>query len=133
MVKRRLPFNWRSRIEIVEEEECEFSGHKIRYVETRYVLTFIKGKTPKGFLTRIGDILVCVKDGEIEVEPEINEWAKGRGLGKMLYEHVLNKHGSISTIYHEASPEARMVWDSLCRRFPFKTDFFSGKLKIMNR
>ncbi len=115
-VMKRLPSNWRSRIEIIEHEPGEF------------ILQFKKGFTPRGFLRYIGRFIVEYKHME---EAYLRSHFRGRGLGIMVYEHILHHYGELSTHYHRASPDAQRVWDSMSLRYPYKADFFTGVLTVM--
>jgi len=56
-----------------------------------------------------------------------------KGYGKKLYTHALKKLGCIKTNYHNASVNAQYVWQSLCKSFRNKKDFFKGVITLYNK
>lgn len=128
--KKRLPSNWRKRIEfeVEEEEKCRFhdGSFQIR-------INFIKGKTPKGFMRYVGTLSVAKCGGKNYVEEsDLEDVFQGRGLGKKLYLMALERCGSITTYYHEANQQAQYVWKSLIKKYRYDTDFFKGILTVWN-
>ncbi len=119
---KRLPSNWRSRLEIVWEEDGD-------YIDL--ILQFKKGLTPRGCGRRIGCLDVIRHGQEIWVdETKLDLRFRRRGLGKLMYETMLKRFGNIHTLYHKASEDAQRVWKSLCKKYPFEADFFSGQLSL---
>lgn len=134
MNKHKLPWNWRRNIEFVIEER--------KYKDDSYLvrLRFKKGKNPKGFGRDIGHIWVCHNDfgddlGNCVESVRISQRMKNRGLGKALYMEACKYIGSISTLYNNASVDAKRVWMSLERNYQSKlTLTFNGaKLTIYPR
>lgn len=102
--------------------------YSVGYIE--YQLRYKDGKTPKGYSKKCGYLLINEKvDGFVE-DVQIDKKLRGLGIGKGLYEYVLNDYGVIQTNYHKATKEAQNVWDSLIKKYNHETDFFSGRLKI---
>lgn len=135
---KRLPWNWRSRIEIIREDDPVVNSGRgcFRYLadSIRFTLRFKKGQTPKGFRTRIGDLLICDEEPYLVDEAAIDDYFVRRGLGTLLYLHVLNELGSLTTLYHSASNAAKGLWRGLIRRTrSHKTDFWEGTLTIHSR
>ncbi len=133
--KRRLPPNWRSRIEITREDEPVVNSGRgrFRYLmgSIRFTLRFKKGQTPRGFRTWIGDLLICDEEPYSVDGAEIDDYFVRRGLGTLLYLHALNELGSLTTLYHSASDAAKGLWRRLIRRTrSHKTDFWKGTLTI---
>jgi len=118
----KLPSNWRSRLELVHHDTNKHEGE--------FILRFKKGKTPKGFMSQIGNIEYYQSGLYVFVGPELDPYFRGRKLGLLLYETVLEKFGTLSTIYHSASDEAKRVWQSLIRKYPHETDFWSDRLTV---
>lgn len=136
MTKRRLPSNWRSRIEIIREDNLEIAMGRGRFrcdPSIRFTLTFKKGRTPKGFRRLIGDLVITNKSPYFVEGAEIDEYFVRRGLGTLLYRHALKKLGSLTTNYPSASVAAQGLWKSLTRAHHFKTDFFEGELTVFKR
>ena len=121
MKRRRLPSNWRKRLELEVKENDK---------HLELILKFAVGKTPKGFRSRVGYIVVDVDHPHYIESSYIDSYFRGRGLGSMLYKEVLHKYGSISTAYHSASLEAQKVWKSLMVNHKYQTDFFTGRLTV---
>ena len=120
-MRRRLPSNWRKRLQISERDFCNF---------TELQLHFQKGKTPKGFLNYVGEISVDNTDDAYVEGVNILPYFRTRGLGRLLYKEILKRKGKMSTLYSSASPEAQRVWRSLIRDYKYETDFFTGRLTI---
>jgi len=72
-IKKRLPNNWRNRIEIIYEE-CGFDNHM-------FSLQFIRRKTPKGFQKQIGFLEIGFDKGipYIQESKLYNNYFKNRG------------------------------------------------------
>lgn len=122
----RLPGNWRSRLEIVPNPQ-KWEKHG----EVKFRLRFQDGRIPGGFDQELGYILVewdppCFVHNVVIA----NEYLRGRGLGKMLYEHALRATGMLSTRYHSSTDAAQRVWRSLIQRYPYTVDFFEPRLTI---
>jgi len=117
----RLPWNWRSRIEITVDEDGK---------DTVFNLQFIKGKTPKGFMRNIGELSTseCRPYGHVVEGSHVDEKFRRKGLGKMLYLRALEHHGSLTTFYHRASEEAQRVWKSIMRNHKHDENFLKGTL-----
>lgn len=125
--KSRLPWNWRSRIEILLDDE-PVEGSLV------FTLSFKKGQTPKGFMRAIGSLSVCDKPPYVIEQAEIDEYFVRRGLGTSLYFHALNQLGSLTTLYHSASKAAQGLWRSLVRGTSnHRIDFFAGTLTVFKR
>jgi hypothetical protein len=121
-MNRRLPPNWRKRIELIHRND-EF--------ENAFEIRFKKGQTPKGFFRSIGNLDIEIYDGEAWVESaDVEDHFRNRGLGTMMYEAAMNKFGALHTKYHDSSVSARWLWQSLTCKHLYKADFFSGQLTI---
>ena len=122
--KRRLPSNWRSRFELVHIQDKDSDVFE-------FVLQWRKGLTPTGFMCHIGRLSYYEsKESYWIKEVQLENYFKNRRLGLMMYEYALDEFGSLSTNYHNVSDEAKRVWNSLCRKYPYNTDFFSGRLTV---
>lgn len=120
----KLPSNWKSRIEIVEE--ARVAG------EYEFTIKFKQGKTPKGFPKIIGYLQVSFSKPNVYWVDSVELKNKfiGRGLGTMLYEKAINEFGSLTTNYHRASEPAQWLWKSLCKSHQYSMDFFKGTLTV---
>ena len=58
---------------------------------------------------------------------------RGKGYGKMMYEHALQHHGSLSTRYHNISESAQYIWQSLVKKYEHRLDFFENTIEIYNK
>jgi hypothetical protein len=128
-LKRRLPANWRDRIEIVVADDSEENHGE---GTTEFILRFKKGRTPKGFRSKIG-YLICTENdnGNCYIEDvDVEENFQNRKLGLMLYKHAISEFGNLNTFYHNASNQAKRVWQSLCNTHHYEADFFSGRLTV---
>lgn len=124
---KRLPSNWRSRIELVrlnEEKHCFPADHLY------YVYRWCKGKTPRGWSRQFGFMIVD-PNGYVE-DVDLDKEFRGRKLGIAMYERALQDKGILRTRYHRASQEARQCWISLIRRHQHQTDFWAhgGLLEV---
>lgn len=123
---RRLPWNWRQRIEIVLSPD-PLDG------TISFILQWMEGKRP--FRSprdrRIGFLVIDPK-GHI-CESLVDDRFQRRGLGSMVYRHALKHFGQLTTEWHDHSRDARYVWDSLIAEYQYKTNFFSGRLTVYNR
>ena len=132
--KKRLPSNWRKRIEFTEEwyEGKQYKSELESFLEIK--IEFKKGKNPKGFDRYIGYIKIKKDKNKYWIdESDVWKELQGRGLGKTLYLMALERCGSITTQYHHASEQAQYVWKSLMKKYKFKTDFFKGTLTVWNK
>ena len=132
-MKRRLPCNWRQRTEITTTPSSTTSARTWRRHAkwVTYEIQFIKGRTPKGYSRQIGLLQVDECDHKWWVaDVWLDDHFKGRGLGRLLYETALQKHGHLITNYHKASTEAQRVWRGLVKRYKHDTDFWKGTLKV---
>lgn len=141
---RPLPWNWRSRIEIILEDGCipgYFSGQgnpllidrrgRVADGPLRFVLIFRKGKTPVGLSRHIGFLAVDHKKPYWVLESLIwKERFRKRGLGTLLYVHALGCLGQLTTNYGSCSEDAKGLWRSLAQKYPHTTDFFKSRLTI---
>lgn len=120
--KKRLPPNWRKRIEIIEK--------RTSYM-WEFTIQFKQNQTPKGFYRYIGNLTVDQLDNSfIVAEAFLEEKFRGRGLGKMLYLHAIHKLGQLGTYYHSATKDAQGVWKSLIKNLPYETDFWKNQLTV---
>lgn len=118
---KRLPWNWRRRIEIVLEDRDEIS-FAIRWIEEKRPLRADRGI---GYIVLDSDGFV----DDVYLEPQFRR----RGLGSMLYRHALQHVGHLSTRWRSHSTDARRVWRSLMGKYCYKTDFFTDRLTVRNR
>lgn len=134
--KTRLPWNWRSRVEITREDSPVTNCGRGRFLIDKGVifrLMFKKGQTPKGFNRWIGELDICNKSPHFVQESGLDEYFFRRGLGTLLYTHALDQLGSLSTRYHSASEAAQGLWRLLVRMHRQKRDFFAGTLTIFSK
>jgi len=116
---RRLPSNWRSRIEIVEDEEA---------VRCTFTLQFRKGYTPKGFFRYIG---TCLVDDELDIsELDIQPRFQRRGLGTMLLKTALNRFGTLEIYWRTSSDLGKQFYKWFAENVAsgYKTDFWNETL-----
>lgn len=139
MRKTRLPWNWRSRVEITREDSsvtntnCGRGRFRIEG-SILFRLMFKKGQTPKGFNRWIGELDICNKSPHFVQESGLDEYFFRRGLGTLLYTHALDQLGSLSTHYHSASESAQGLWRRLARtRRDSRFDFFAGTLTVFRK
>lgn len=97
-----------------------------KLIAVEYCL-YINGKR-EGYI----GVDVNTKQNYITVS-QINSKYRGRGFGKMLYLTALENHGKISTRYHKSSRHAQYVWDSLVKKYAYRTNFFKDTLTVYNR
>ena len=116
-MKRRLPWNWKSRLVLIREFDD--------YI-TDYKLCFRKGETPRGFHRQIGLFTVQCNF----IHSEIDEVFQNRGLGLLCYRTILHEAGVLYTRYHSASPQAQSVWRKLIKIYPHDKDFWTTKIRI---
>ncbi len=121
-MSKRLPSNWRSRIELVRR-----TGDVLEF---DYCWRWIKGRTPRGWYREFG-WFTANEDGYV-CDVELETKFQGRGLGIAMYRRALQDNGFLRTKYHKASRQARRCWQSLVRDFRHKTDFWSvgGLLEV---
>lgn len=135
--KSRLPWNWRSRIEITRLHAPVTNCHPWRWDRfdpVIFELAFKKGQTPKGCKRRIGILSIYKKSPHFVEEVHLDNYFVKRGLGTKLYLHALKELGSLSTHYNSASDAAKGLWRRLVKRsHNHRTDFFAGTLTIFNR
>ncbi len=133
---KRLPWNWRSRVEITRHDTPavkDVRGRKDPRFDgsVKFKMTFKQGQTPKGFANWVGELNVCDKPPYFVEDSAINGYFLRRGLGTVLYLHALNELGSLSTYYHDASFSAQGLWRRLVQRLPsHRVDFFAGTLNV---
>lgn len=132
--KTRLPWNWRSRVEITRHDEPAISyarGRTHLDGSVQFTMSFKTGQTPKGFARHIGQLDICDKSPYFVEDVELDDYFHKRGLGTLLYLHALNELGSLTTHYHSSSSAAKGLWRRLVRRLPsHRVDFFEGTLTI---
>lgn len=131
---RRLPWNWRQRIEIVRETSSSrsFVCRRIKVTENHYELQFKKGMTPKGRSRTIGYLNIETYPSCLPYVADVwvDERLQGKGLGRWLYETALTDLGKLRTHYHRASKEAQRVWQGLIKRHRYTTDFWKNELTV---
>lgn len=121
----KLPWNWRQRIEIVKEDQCDDA--------ISFTLQWMDGKRPPR-TPKDGEIGYIVLDSTGFVDDvEVRAQFRRRGLGSMLYRHALRHIGHLSTNWHSHSADARRVWYSLMGEYYYKTDLFRNRLTVRNR
>jgi GNAT superfamily N-acetyltransferase len=103
------------------EEICD----KNKIVAVQHIL--ILGDSEVGFI----NVNVLNKNNYITAV-NIERRYRGKGYGKKLYEHALRAHGKLSTRYFNASNDSQRVWNSLVKKYIFKTDFFGNRLSVYN-
>ena len=121
---RKLPWNWRDRIELVRDDDWGGFHRAYRW-------QWIKGKTPRGFNHRwIGEILLC-KENYIK-NVELDDKFQGKGLGIAMYKRALHDSGVLRTRFHNIRPPARRCWMSLKRDYRHNIDFWAigGLLEV---
>ena len=121
MAKRKLPPNWQTRIEFVVEEETDN--------QLEIHCQFIKGKTPKGFMRKIGEVIV--EDGWLE-HIEIEQHFKRRGLGTKLLRLALERAGTITVSWRGATFEGNPFYEWFAKNVAnrYTTDFFKERLVL---
>lgn len=121
--KCRLPWNWRSRLEIYKNTSVP-TNLKNTLIEGMHVTLFLcfkKGQTPRGFRTRLGYMVFSRWKPYFVYDVMLyNERLYNHGLGLLLYKAALHHRGMLSTNFDSASGYAQRVWLSLCRRYPHK-------------
>jgi len=127
MCQKRLPWDWRSRIEIVRYDNILMVG------SISFEMLFKKGQTPRGFRSLIGGMDVSDESPYFIESVSFHDYFQRRGLGTLLYVHVLDQLGSLSTHYHAASDSAQGLWRRLVRTHDYKIDFFAGTLTIVRK
>jgi hypothetical protein len=128
MSRRRLPNNWRDRIELVIMEDSA--------TEWSFTLQFKQGETPRGFKKIIGTLDVTLKHGGKHYFVDsmfLEAHFHNRKLGLLLYETAIKHLGSLTSCYWEASVKAKRAWKSIVRRYDWECDFFGGFLTVFNR
>jgi GNAT superfamily N-acetyltransferase len=122
---KRLPPKWRERLELViEDGEGDWT----------FDIKFKKGQTPSGYRRSIGSLDVSEIDHHHFVESIfIYPKFRRKGLGTLLYETAIKHLGSLSTRYHEASPNAQECWRKLAKKYEWETDYFGGFLQVFNK
>lgn len=122
----RLPWNWRSRIEVVEEQ---ISSGKIAFE-----LVWVEGTRPRGWEETLGELWVEGSGDHLVDLSHLVPQMRGRRLGRLMYEHALLRMGSLSTGYwRDTSDKAQRVWMSLIRDYEYATDFFTPRLTVYDR
>lgn len=117
----KLPRNWRCYLNIVEKR---YSSKEIEYILTLNLPGSIQP-------TDVGYISIKKKGKYNFVKvASVNVSYRGKGCGSMLYEHAINKLGSLSTNYHSASSLAQRVWKKLIKKYRHKDEFFTGVLTV---
>lgn len=117
----KLPRHWRCYLSIHEEH---YSSKKLEYV--------LKIKLPNKLQYMDVGYISIVKKGSryfVRVASVVHTY-RGKGCGTMLYEHAINKLGSLSTNYHAASSLAQKVWRRLIKKYKHTDDFFTGILTV---
>lgn len=121
----RLPWNWRDRIEIIDDDDCSSS--------IIFIIQFKEDQSPDGFGRLIGSLSIEGDKPHMIENAWLDEKFRGRGLGRELYEHALIKLGIISTTFHEASGMAQRVWKSLIRDYKYDPNFWEQKLIVHHK
>lgn len=121
---KRLPWNWRKRIEIrFKEDDCNYT----------FFIQFKNKQEIEGFEKKIGVLTVDKEEPYIVSVADIDEDFRRKGLGKQLYIKAIKKLGKLSTNYHEASSLAKYVWKSLANEYEHEFDFWEGILTVRNK
>lgn len=95
-----------------------------------------KGTKYKRKTKDCGHLIVTVHDGYGGIKYSVQESeiddddVRGLGIGFGLYERAIQKFGSLSTTYRDASPWARRTWLKLVQKYSYETDFWSGYLTV---
>ena len=116
-MKRRLPWNWKDRLVLVQDVNDD---------DIEYKLRFRDGTTPKGFMKQIGSFYVSKNT----IHSEIDKHFQNRGLGFLCYRTILHDLGELRTKYWDASDHARSIWKKLVKCYPYKTEFWSNLLIV---
>jgi len=120
----RLPKDWKDRIELAYENECD---------KIIYYLMFKKTKIPKGFNREIGDLAVETNGLHIVEGPNIVKCMQRRGLGTMLYERAIRDLGFISVEWSDVTVPGKHAWRSLTTRWPFSLDLSDGVITVYRK
>lgn len=135
--RKHLPWNWRSRVEIIRYDETVMNCGRGRFrmnPAISFTLTFKKGQTPKGFRKQIARLDIDNKPPYFIESVEMDDYFVRRGLGTLLYFHALNQLGSLTTLYHRASKSAQGLWRFLVRNTrSHKTAFFCRHIDCFQR
>lgn len=94
---------------------------QVKY-EEEVIAGFKKGKTPRGYCREIGFINVEVFNNEIPFVTEVHIYRlqhRGKGLGKKMYEYVINDLEELTTCFDDASNSAQNVWKSLKKKYKY--------------
>lgn len=121
---RKVPDNWRSRI----EWKYERNRHSFEFI-----VRFKSNKIPRNFQREIGRLIIDDSLPYIVSDVQVKEAFRRKGLGLKLYERAVKKLGKISTVYYEASKEAQNLWKKLRKTYRSRKSFFTGVLTIYNK
>lgn len=121
----KLPANWRSRLEIVRIPETWHTWDK-----AQYLLQFQLGRVPVGLQEEVGYLVYHLAWPYFIDDVLVDERLRGRGLGRQLYEYVLEQNGMLSTRYHYATDAAQAVWRGLLLKYPSRVEFFEPRLSV---
>jgi hypothetical protein len=122
--RRKLPKNWKLLLHIEEKKE--------RNKNIEYKLKFIKDI--EGYPSTIGYLIVAKKGKKhMVLLSSVEVDMRGKGCGKMLYEHAIKKLGSLTTEYHKASSMAQVLWKRLIQLYSYKIDFFNGEITVYKK
>jgi predicted GNAT family acetyltransferase len=121
---KKLPRNWKDLLRI---EETKYKNHDVEY-NLYFTKKIVGYKEQIGYLTisRKGKLNI-VRVASIELN------MRGKGCGKMLYEHAIKQLGSLTTDYHKASNMAQLLWKRLVQLYRHKMDFFTGQLTVFKK
>lgn len=121
---RRLPWNWRDKLEIV------FSENKNEF---KFTLQFKDGEEIEFFEKEVGSLSVEKKQPYFVSVSDVEEYFRGRGQGKRLYLAAINRLGKLSSKYYNASTLAQNVWRSLAKDFYYEIDFWEGTITVYSQ
>jgi len=139
-MKRKLPSNWRQRIEIVVDETIKKKIYAhIGYSTIVLTARFIKGKTPKGFHSKLGSAIfetIHSNGKNYLVELDIIEPFQRRGLATMLFVKAIKNYlpnESMIIYWDSCSRKGKMFykWFAENKAKKYKTDLFTSTLTII--
>lgn len=110
--------------------ETEQFFKKKQLVAVQHLL--IIGKEEIGYIS-VDVTNKCRYKNYISVAEIFKRKNRGKGYGKMMYEHALKYHGSLATRYHNISEPAQRVWKSLVGKYYHQLDFFENTIEIYNK
>jgi hypothetical protein len=127
--KRRLPPNWKKRMEIVNVSK---SPRPYRYgsYEHKFVLQFI-GTPPKGFARIQGSLTVSKRKPHLVHVANVNHVFRFKGMGRLLYTSAIENLGQLTTDFTDASENAQRLWERLATEYQYKKT--RSRLTIFNK